>query len=198
MNHCKIIPISPQKFMKGDLKREAAAKGRFAKTVSNLKWLFNRKMPFDSNVTRAKMYINSGGGASADGSVAVVVGSGVKAQHKPASHPNCRDSAKTAQAKFMLQASHQQRIPTWAELIGDQVLNEYNLRFEVNFPTEVFNTVSQAQQFEKLGFRISPALRMGILRKEQLFEDATAVSQMIDDYNATVEGLPLAKVSPVQ
>lgn len=183
--------------MKGDLKREAAVKGKFAQTVSNLKWLFNRKMPFDSNVTRAKMYLNRGGaGADADGSVAAVVG--VKAQQKPALHPNCRDSAKTAQAKFMLQASYQQRIPTWAELIGDQVLNEYNLRFEVNFSTEVFNTVSQAQQFEKLGFRISPALRMGILRKEQLFEDATAVSQMIDDYNATVEGLPLAKVSTVQ
>lgn len=95
----------------------------------------------------------------------------------------------------MLQASQQQRMPTWAELIGDQVLSEFNLRFEVNFPTQVFDTVSEAQQFEKLGFRISPVLRMAILRKEQLFQDATAVSQMIERYNATVEGLSLAKVN---
>lgn len=109
--------------------------------------------------------------------------------------PNCRDSAKTTQAKFMLQASNQQRIPTWAELIGDQVLSEYSLRFEANFSSEVFNTVSEAQQFEKLGFRISPALRMSVLRKEQLFEDATTVSEMIDGYNRTVQELSLAKVN---
>lgn len=73
-------------------------------------------------------------------------------------------------------------------------MSEYNLRFEVNFPAQVFNTVSQAQQFEKLGFRISPVLRMSILRREQLFEDATTVSQMIQGYNQTVRGLSLAKV----
>lgn len=95
----------------------------------------------------------------------------------------------------MLQASNQQRIPTWAELIGDQVLSEYSLRFEANFSSEVFNTVSEAQQFEKLGFRISPALRMSVLRKEQLFEDATTVSEMIDGYNRTVQELSLAKVN---
>lgn len=94
----------------------------------------------------------------------------------------------------MLQASHQPKCPTWAELIGDQVLSEYNLRFEVNFPYEVFDTVAEAQQFEKLGFQISPALRMSILRKEQLFADATTVSEMIDGYNRTVDGLSLAKV----
>lgn len=144
--------------------------------VSNLKWLFNRQMPFDGNVTRAKLYL-----AGPPAAARKVL-------------PNGRDSAKTVQAKFMLQATHQQRIPTWAELIGEQVLSEYNLRFEVNFPCEVFSTVTEAQQFEKLGFRISPALRMSILRKEQLFEDATTVSGMIDGYNRTVEGLSLAKV----
>lgn len=131
-------------------------------------------MPFNDNSMRAKMYLTSTG----TGKVA----------------PNCRDSAKTTQAKFMLQASNQERIPTWAELIGDQVLSEYNLRFEANFSSEVFNTVSEAQQFEKLGFRISPALRMSVLRKEQLFEDATTVSEMIDAYNRTVQELSLAKV----
>lgn len=152
--------------------------------VSNLRWLFNRKMPFDENVTRAKIYLT---GPSAKAATATTKALPL--------HSNCRDSAKTAQAKFMLQASHQQRIPTWAELIGDQVLSEYNLRFEVNFPCDVFDTVAEAQQFEKLGFRISPALRMSILRKEQLFEDATTVAEMIDGYNRTVDGLSLDKVS---
>lgn len=166
-----------QKLIKSDCK-SAEARGKFAKTVSNLKWLLNRKMAFDNNTTRAKLYLT---GAE-------------KALSKQQRGFNCRDSAKTAQAKLMLQASNQDRIPTWSELIGDQVLSEYNLRFEVNFPVEVFNTVSEAQQFEKHGFRISPALRMSILRKEQLFEDATSVLEMINSYNRTVEGLSLVKV----
>lgn len=150
--------------------------------VSNLKFLFNRQMPFNSNQTRAKMYLAA---------KEVQQQQQQNQQHQLA---NCRDSAKTVQAKFMLKASHQQRIPTWAELIGDQVLSEYNLRFEVNFPSEVFNTISEAQQIEKLGFRISPALRMSILRKEQLFEDVTIVSEMIDGYNKTIAELSPAKV----
>lgn len=149
-------------------------KKSFAKVVTNLKWLLNRQMPYNSNLARAKIYL----------------GRSTKVHL-----PNCLDSAKTVQAKFMLQASHQQRIPTWAEIIGDQVLSEFHLRFEVNFPEEIFSTVSEAQQFERLGFRISPALRMSILRKELLFEDAMTVSEMINSYNATVEELSLAKVN---
>lgn len=175
------------------LKKESAEnKSRtFARKVGNFKWMLNREMPYNENVSRAKLYLTESATAGRNGKGQQQK----KKQLVPTRTTTGRDSAKTTQAKFLLLASHQQRIPTWAELIGDQVLNEYNLQFEVNFPDQIFSTISEAQQFEKLGFRICPALRMSVLRKEQLFEDATAVQEMINSYNRTVRGLSLAKVS---
>lgn len=158
--------------------KERNQRKSFADMVSNLKLFFNRHMPLNSSVSRAKVYLTNGSKGAAT-----------------SKRTNWRDSAKTVQAKFVVQASTQQRMPTWAELIGDQVLSEYNLRFQANFPCQVFNTISEAQQFEKLGFSVSPVLRTSILRKEQLFEDATTVSEMINRYNRIVAGLPVAKVS---
>lgn len=66
---------------------------------------------------------------------------------------------------MILNASKQENIPTWEELIGNGVLIELDLQFEVNFSSEIFDVIMEGQQFEKYGYELNPAIRIAIMRK---------------------------------
>lgn len=65
----------------------------------------------------------------------------------------------------ILDADKQENVPTWEELIGEEILIEYKLQFVVNFSSEIFDVIMEGQQFENAGFEINPAIRMAIMRK---------------------------------
>lgn len=64
-----------------------------------------------------------------------------------------------------MDADKQERVPTWEELIGDNILIEYKLQFRVNFSSEILDIIMEGQQFENAGFELNPAIRMAIMRK---------------------------------
>lgn len=120
----------------------------------------------------------------------------------------------------MVKAMRQENVPTWKEVIGDGVLIEYKLQFAVNFsygnkcvwiatvletwhfsfPPDcpaIFDVITEGQQFEYMGFVVNPIIRLAIMRKNLLFSDVEAVSDMIDKYNGIVMGLSNAEVRKV-
>lgn len=65
----------------------------------------------------------------------------------------------------ILAANAQERVPTWEELIKDQILVELNLQFVLNFTNSIFDVIVEGQQFERHGFVLSPVIRRAIMRK---------------------------------
>uniref|UniRef100_A0A182QH35 Uncharacterized protein n=1 Tax=Anopheles farauti TaxID=69004 RepID=A0A182QH35_9DIPT len=95
----------------------------------------------------------------------------------------------------MVSAVSQKKIPTWREVIGESVLIEYKLKFALNFSYDIFDVINEGQQFEYLGFALSPTIRMAIMRKDQLFRDVECVSKMVDRYNDIVLNLSTPEVN---
>uniref|UniRef100_A0A182VCJ4 Uncharacterized protein n=1 Tax=Anopheles merus TaxID=30066 RepID=A0A182VCJ4_ANOME len=95
----------------------------------------------------------------------------------------------------MVSAVSQKKIPTWREVIGESVLIEYKLKFALNFSYDIFDVINEGQQFEYLGFALSPTIRMAIMRKDQLFRDVECVSKMVNRYNDIVLNLSTPEVS---
>lgn len=55
--------------------------------------------------------------------------------------------------------------------------------------------IAEGQQFEYMGFEISPIARQAIMSKNLLFKDVEAITEMIDKYNHIVLSLSVAEVS---
>lgn len=69
----------------------------------------------------------------------------------------------------------------------------YILHFH-SFLAAIFDVITEGQQFEYMGFVVNPIIRLAIMRKDLLFSDVEAVSDMIDKYNGIVMGLSVAEV----
>lgn len=54
--------------------------------------------------------------------------------------------------------------------------------------------IAEGQQFEYMGFEISPIARQAIMSKNLLFKDVESVAEMIDKYNHIVLSLSVAEV----
>lgn len=90
---------------------------------------------------------------------------------------------------MIIEANQQHLVPTWEELIGDQILIELELEFVINFSEEIFDVITEGQLFENHGFELSPVIRRAIMRKEYLFRDVEAVREMVNTYNSIIKGL---------
>lgn len=65
----------------------------------------------------------------------------------------------------ILRANAQEKIPTWEELIEDQILIDLELQFIINFTADIFDVIAEGQQFEQHGYTLSPVIRKAIMRK---------------------------------
>lgn len=90
---------------------------------------------------------------------------------------------------MILESTAQEKVPTWEELIDDQILVELELQFVVNFSSEIFDVIMEGQLFESEGFVLSPVIRRAIMRKEYLFKDVEAVTEMVATYNKIIQSL---------
>lgn len=93
-----------------------------------------------------------------------------------------------------MDASNQENIPTWQELIGDAILIELKLQFVVNFSAEIFDVIMEGQLFENFGYEVNSVIRMAIMRKESLYKDVERVNEMINRYNKIVDNLTASEV----
>ncbi|CAD6994110.1 unnamed protein product [Ceratitis capitata] len=97
--------------------------------------------------------------------------------------------------ELLVRAEQQDGLPTWRELVGDRILIEFDLQFRVNLSREIFEIMFEGQQFEHFGYVLPNVLRTAIMKKEMLFNDYEAVSNVIDRYNALIDGLVLSEVN---
>lgn len=72
---------------------------------------------------------------------------------------------------MIISANAQERVPSWEELIKDQILIELNLQFVMNFSNKIFDVIIEGQQFERLGFVLSPVIRRAIMRKVSILSN---------------------------
>uniref|UniRef100_A0A182NRZ8 AAA+ ATPase domain-containing protein n=1 Tax=Anopheles dirus TaxID=7168 RepID=A0A182NRZ8_9DIPT len=153
---------------------------RYTNIATAVRWLVNRPDALDPQLALAQKLVraarNTPSQVSSDGSAT------------PASE------FKINQAQLMVSAVSQKKIPTWREVIGESVLIEYKLKFALNFSYDIFDVINEGQQFEYLGFALSPTIRMAIMRKDQLFRDVECVSKMVDRYNDIVLNLSTPEV----
>lgn len=159
-------------------RRGSMAKGKFASMATAIQWLANRPGTEDTNVQMAQKFLTAA------------------AEISSTNDPNVEepDQFKVKQAKVMLAATKQEYIPTWREVIGSNVLMDYKLKFAINFSYEIFDIISEGQEFEYLGFTLDPIIRMAIMRKYILFRDVEAVNNMVLEYNRIVSNLSLGEI----
>ncbi|XP_030371764.1 dynein heavy chain 10, axonemal [Scaptodrosophila lebanonensis] len=106
--------------------------------------------------------------------------------------PYDRECMQTCE--LFVRAEAQKMLPIWRELVGDRVLIEYHMNFEVNLNREIFDVMFEGQLFEHLGFELPSVLRTGIMKKEILFKDYERLTEVIERYNSIIANLSLSEV----
>ncbi|XP_062558011.1 dynein axonemal heavy chain 10 isoform X2 [Armigeres subalbatus] len=162
----------------------AGEKGKYSNIATAVRWIVNRPDSQNPELTLAQKLVRASRNTPSQGASSSS-GTGILT---PAAN------FKMKQAQLMVSAVTQKKLPTWREVIGDSVLIEYKLKFAVNFSYDVFDVISEGQQFEHLGFSLSPVVRTAIMRKEQLFTDVEHVTKMVNDYNDLVLGLAAPEI----
>lgn len=81
-------------------------------------------------------------------------------------------------------------------IVSDFCYTHNSMSFKIFFSlySAIFDVITEGQQFEYMGFVVNPIIRLAIMRKNLLFSDVEAVSDMIDKYNGIVMGLSVAEV----
>uniref|UniRef100_A0A182IR22 AAA+ ATPase domain-containing protein n=1 Tax=Anopheles atroparvus TaxID=41427 RepID=A0A182IR22_ANOAO len=156
-------------------------RSRYTNIATAVRWLVTRPDAQDPQLALAQKLVRAARNTPSQ----VSSGSGTQT---PA------NEFKINQAQLMVSAVSQKKIPTWREVIGESVLIEYKLKFALNFSYDIFDVINEGQQFEYLGFTLSPTIRMAIMRKDQLFCDVECVSKMVDKYNDIVLNLSTPEV----
>ncbi|XP_053669700.1 dynein axonemal heavy chain 10 [Anopheles nili] len=155
-------------------------RSRYTNIATAVRWLVNRPDAMDPQLALAQKLVRA-----VRNTPSQISTSGTQT---PASE------FKINQAQLMVSAVSQKKIPTWREVIGESVLIEYKLKFALNFSYDIFDVINEGQQFEYLGFTLSPTIRMAIMRKDQLFRDVECVKKMIEKYNDIVLNLSTPEV----
>nr|XP_029723863.1 uncharacterized protein LOC109398556 [Aedes albopictus] len=154
----------------------AGERGKYSNICTAVRWIVNRPESQNPELTLAQKLVRASRNTPSQGASS----SSATGLLTPAA------AFKIKQAQLMVSAVTQKKLPTWREVIGDSVLIEFKLKFAVNFSYDVFDVISEGQQFEHLGFSLSPVVRTAIMRKEQLFTDVEHVTKMVNDYNELV------------
>lgn len=83
---------------------------------------------------------------------------------------------------------------TWDQTMGDTIMAEVNLRFEISFNQEIFHVIKEAEFMELLGFSLPVEIRQAALQKDRVFRDNQQVIQMLKEYNDLLQTLSLPEV----
>ncbi|XP_055846772.1 dynein axonemal heavy chain 10 isoform X2 [Episyrphus balteatus] len=146
---------------------------KFTVIATLVQWLVSRPPQMDDLLKKAKEYFKI-------------------MQTKKLSHP--QEKFRMKQCELIIQANNQEYISTWRELVGDQVLIELEMQFQVNINKDIFNVLHEGQEFEHLGFKLPDAIRTTIMRKNLLFTDYEAIQGVISEYNSIISILSLSEV----
>lgn len=83
---------------------------------------------------------------------------------------------------------------TWDEMMGDAIMAELNLRFEINFNYDIFNVINEASFMELLGYTLPVDIRSSALQKDRVFRDTQEVITMLREYNDLLKTLSMSEL----
>lgn len=83
---------------------------------------------------------------------------------------------------------------TWDETMGETIMAEVNLRFEISFNNDIFHVIKEAEFMELLGFSLPLEIRQAALQKDRVFRDTQQVQNMLKEYNDLLETLSLPEL----
>uniref|UniRef100_A0A1A9ZFQ5 Dynein heavy chain tail domain-containing protein n=1 Tax=Glossina pallidipes TaxID=7398 RepID=A0A1A9ZFQ5_GLOPL len=148
---------------------------KFTVIATLIQWFVSRKSKTDVHIQRAQHF--------------------VRIMRNAKNKLSDKDKFCLKQCDLLLRVSSQEGLPTWRSLVGDHALVEYEMQFTVNLTRDVFEILFEGQQFEHFGFQLPTVLRTAIMKKEMLFNDFEAVSDVIDNYNHILGELSLSEVN---
>ncbi|XP_055533348.1 dynein axonemal heavy chain 10 [Wyeomyia smithii] len=151
---------------------------KYANIATAVRWIVNQPESQNPELTLAQKLVRASRNTPSQGASSGSAGS--------SGNTGSGKEFKIRQAHLLVSAVSQKKVPTWREVIGDSVLIEYKLKFAVNFSYDIFDAISEGQQFENMGFSLGSAIRTAIMRKDQLFTDVEHVTKMVNDYNDLV------------
>lgn len=88
-----------------------------------------------------------------------------------------------------------QKNVTWMDLMGTDMMSEHNVYFDLNFNHLILSCFATGKLLEELGYEIPEIIRLGVMRREALRQDVTAVTDMLKNYNGIVQNLTTPQVS---
>lgn len=118
------------------------------------------------------------------------------AQPRSETRPDARDfSHKDQKGSTVSSEKHDARAKiTWTDFMSGAILAECQLRFQLNFDTEVFEVIREAELMEQLGFELPAAIRDVGIQKNRLRADIDTTQKMIEQYNDIVGMLDKADI----
>lgn len=106
-----------------------------------------------------------------------------------------RSSMLLHSAHTMMDRIQFQKNLTWHELMGNNIMIDFSLKFELNFDESLWSCFKCIDMFELLKFSLPEHLRLIAMRKEKCSKNVNAVIRMLKMYNAIVEKLTPPHVS---
>ncbi|XP_055909296.1 LOW QUALITY PROTEIN: dynein axonemal heavy chain 10 [Eupeodes corollae] len=146
---------------------------KFTIIATLVQWLVSRPQQIDALLPKAKNYLK------------MMQTKKVLKQHEKFLMKQC---------ELIVRANSQEYIPTWKEMVGNQVLIELEMQFKVNIPKDIFNILYEGQEFEHLGFQLPKAIRTVIMRKNLIFTDFEGIEGVISQYNYVIRTLSPSEV----
>ncbi|XP_066245712.1 dynein axonemal heavy chain 10 isoform X2 [Euwallacea similis] len=78
---------------------------------------------------------------------------------------------------------------TWHEIMGNNVMIDHGLKFELNFDESLWRCFKCIEAFELLNFSLPENLRLIAMRKEKICRNVNAVIRMLKMYNGIMDRL---------
>ncbi|XP_066140827.1 dynein axonemal heavy chain 10 [Euwallacea fornicatus] len=78
---------------------------------------------------------------------------------------------------------------TWHEIMGNNIMIDHGLKFELNFDESLWRCFKCIEPFELLNFTLPDNLRLIAMRKEKICRNVNAVIRMLEMYNGIMDRL---------
>lgn len=83
---------------------------------------------------------------------------------------------------------------TWMEIMDNKIMAEHQLKFYINFDSNIFDIIHEAELFEQMGFELPDVITEIGIQKNRLRSDIDVTETMINDYNRIMSNLESADV----
>ncbi|CAG9821168.1 unnamed protein product [Phaedon cochleariae] len=105
------------------------------------------------------------------------------------SRPSSRNTSISRSANTIMERIHSQKNLTWHEIMGNYVVADLGMQFELNFNELLWTRFKCVEILETMKFTLPESIRLVAIKKENIQKDVNAVQNMIKTYNDIIDKL---------